>query len=130
MLSRAFNDARLVENGTEIYHLLDYGGDELEIHYPDCDTTPIPEELLSTARRACIDIRGLDNSVQEYLQKEAAKSELDPRDFMLCIGYIKVYIGRIEIRYWGIIVNTEWEAEFALDNTGRWSAQNFDSGAL
>jgi hypothetical protein len=125
-LLRAFGDSRLIERGTEVYHLLDYGGDEFEIHYPECDAAPVPTQILSTAQRACTDIREIDNLVQVNCKKEAGRSELDPRNFMLHIGYMKAYPNRIQIRYWGIVVNTEWEAEFVWSKDKGWSPVNFE----
>lgn len=126
-LLRALDDARLVENGSEIYHRLDYGGDELEIHYPDCNSVPVPVEVLSTARRACAGICDIDNLVQANCKNEAGQSDLDPRNFMLHIGYINAFPNRIQVRYWGIVVNTEWEAEFRWCERDGWSPLNFQA---
>ena len=99
----------------ETYLIFDLGYD-FEIYFPSCDSPPIPDELMNFARLACENIRDLDNAVQANLENDAEKSEHDSRNFMLHIGYLSVLPDRLQIRYWGEIVNTEWEAEF------KWSA--------
>lgn len=125
-LLHAFDDCRLIEKGTEVYHLLDYCGDEFEIHYPNCDAAPVLPETFLTARLACADIREIDNLVQRKCKQEAETSDLESRNFMLHIGYIKAYTNRIQVRYWGIVVNTEWEAEFTWSEEHGWSPANFN----
>lgn len=123
-LAAAFKKAQLVTSQTEIYAQLDY--DEIEIYFPECQTLPLPVELGDMAERACKSIRVLDNLVQDSCEREAERSEYDDRNFKLHVAYLKVFASRLHIRYWGEIVNTEWEAEFVWDAAdNNWKPANF-----
>jgi len=117
--------AELISNGDEVYLKFDLDHD-FEIYFPGYESPPVPEELMTLARSACEQIRLLDNAVQTNLENEARNSKHDPRNFMLHIGYLSVFPDRLQIRYWGEVVNTEWEAEF-LWNAGNssWEPFNF-----
>lgn len=126
-LTAAFSKAEIIASRGDIYAKLDY--EQFEIYFPGCESLPVPAELREVAERACKSIRVLDNLVQESCQRESDKVEfddLDDRYLRLHIGYLKVFENRVHIRYWGYVVNTEWEAEFDWDAlTGEWKPLNF-----
>jgi hypothetical protein len=66
------------------------------------------------------EIRALDNRVQASLEAEfrSVGGALD--DFRLYIGWVRVDDGHVTVRYWGEVVNIEYEALFQKDDHGKW----------
>lgn len=78
-------------------------------------------------------IRTLDNLVQTSCESEHHSSGIGASNFKLHIGWIKVADQVITVRYWGTVVNTEWEAVFARSKDGSWANQQIsvtDTGRL
>lgn len=122
----AFDDAEVTTDSSgEVYAVFNYDGEDIEVHFPDCDSASIPERRLRTARTGCQQIQDLDNLVQDRCEQEANNSVHDARNFKLYIAYLKVYDNRLEVRYWGKVVNTEWDAVFTWDaSVNKWVLQN------
>jgi hypothetical protein len=129
-LVEAFDVAELVTKGTEVYHLLECWGDELEIQYPDFDAPPVDAATLALARQFCNDVRTVDNLVQRSFAIEAQASDLHIRNFLLHIGYVDVYSDRVHVKYWGIVVNTEWEARLSWSESTGWKPLNFSADGV
>jgi hypothetical protein len=122
----AFDATKPLAARGDVYSTLNIHGVEIEIYFPECDGLPVPDNLLQLARQACQDVRTLDNLVQCSCESESSKSESDPRSFELHLAYLMVFRDRLHARYWGIKVNTEWEAEFAWNNIDTcWQPTNF-----
>jgi len=122
----AFASAEIIQKRGEIYATLLIDDEEIEIHFPLLEALPLPPELRLAAERACGRINALDNSVQAFCENEAKYSQFDESNYKLRIAYLKVYGDRLQVRYWGEIVNTELEALFHWNAAANaWNSANF-----
>jgi len=49
----------------------------------------------------------------------------DEAPYALHLAYITIGVNSAKLHYYGTFVNTEWDAEFARDNSGNWLKVNF-----
>ncbi|MBQ4851116.1 hypothetical protein [Pseudoalteromonas sp. MMG012] len=97
---------------------------EFEIYFPEIKGN-IPENYFNLAKKVIENINLLDNLVQESCEKEASKSKFGVENFMLELAFIKLKESEVCFRYWGQIVNTEWDAVFRMNEGGNWEKVNF-----
>ena len=65
-----------------------------------------------------------DNLVQKSCAEESSKSDLSPQNYELYLAYMKIFENSVELCYYGLHVNTEWDAIFKKTENG-WEKSNF-----
>jgi len=123
MLSR-FEDSEIKACGGDCYKSFVANEQEIEIYFPHRDGV-IDEEYFQKCRRLLEKITELDNLVQYSCEEEYAKSSFHVRDFMLYLAMIEIGEEEVALRYFGQIVNTEWDAIFKEQGNGNWVKVNF-----
>ncbi len=93
---------------------------EIEIRIPASDH----ETAKSAAKSVLHQIQELDNQVQQSCEQDSGKSNLDSSNFELALGSITIDTNELTLGYFGIQVNTEWDAKFKLVDS-QWQKQNF-----
>jgi hypothetical protein len=88
------------------------------------DDTREHENARSRLAEFLAQIRQIDNLVQASFEAEYHATGVDLRDLKLHIGWLKVADQTITVRYWGTVVNTEWEVVFKRLETGQWVESN------
>lgn len=102
---------------------------EISITLPDANGTPSHDEqafLLQVLRQ----IRTLDNLVQQSCEQECVRTGLGPENYELAIGWVclekqNLIEQTLALTYYGLRVNTEWDAKFKRDAAGIWQPVNF-----
>lgn len=102
---------------------------EISITLPDAKGTPAQEEqafLLEVLRQ----IRTLDNLVQQSCEEDCVCTGLGPENCDLSIGWVciekqNLIEQTLALSYYGLQVNTEWDAKFKRDAAGIWQPVNF-----
>ena len=78
---------------------------------------------LELVRTLSTQIQSIDTAVQEKFEQDAGTGNI--KSFLYDIGYIVLGPNNLKIRYWGEIVNIEWEAELNLTSSGVYVPSNF-----
>ncbi|WP_395738157.1 hypothetical protein [Prosthecobacter sp.] len=102
---------------------------EIGITLPDAQGAPDPE-----ARAFLVDVlrqvRTLDNLVQQSCEEECVRSGLGSAAYELALGWIWIQKENLidqtlALTYYGMRVNTDWDAKFKRDAAGTWQPVNF-----
>ncbi len=102
---------------------------EIGITLPDAHGAPSPEAqafLVEVLRQVCT----LDNLVQQSCEQESGRTGLGPGNYELAIGWVCIENANLieqtlALTYYGIRVNTSWDAKFKRDAAGAWQPVNF-----
>ncbi|WP_395749462.1 hypothetical protein [Prosthecobacter sp.] len=102
---------------------------EIGITLPGASGAPDPEAkafLVEVLRQ----VRTLDNLVQLSCEQECVRTGLGSENYELAISW--VFVGpenlaeqTLALTYYGMCVNTEWDAKFKRDASGTWQPVNF-----
>jgi hypothetical protein len=102
---------------------------EIVITLPDAGGTPSPTAhgfLVEVLRH----LRELDNLVQTSCEAECARTLLNPANYELALGWVTLLEENLSeqivtLSYYGVSVNTCWDAKFQRDAAGAWRSMNF-----
>lgn len=102
---------------------------EIGITVPDANGAPDPEAkafLVDVLRQ----VRTLDNLVQLSCEQECARTGLGSENYELAIGWVFIEPENLTeqtlaLTYYGMCVNTDWDAKFKRDASGTWQPVNF-----
>ena len=97
---------------------------ELDFYFPS-ENNVVNDKYIETARRVILNIRLLDNLVQDSCESEYIRTKLHVRNFMLYLASVEIKKNEVALRYYGEKVNTEWDAIFREDADGKWEKVNF-----
>ncbi len=102
---------------------------EISITLPDANGTPAQEEQ-AFLREVLGQIRALDNLVQQSCEEDCVRTGLGPENCDLAIGWVcienqNLIEQTLALTYYGLRVNTEWDAKFKRDAAGIWRPVNF-----
>ena len=65
-------------------------------------------------------IRTFDNVFQDSCEEDHRAGGVRLADVKLHIGWLRVAANVVTVRYWGTVVNTEFEVQFQQNGEGRW----------
>jgi hypothetical protein len=102
---------------------------EIGITLPDANGAPAHDEQAFFVE-VLGQVRALDNLVQQSCEQECVRTGLGPENYELAIGWVcienKSLIEQtLALTYYGLRVNTSWDAKFKQDAAGIWQPVNF-----
>lgn len=119
-----FDSSAMEECKGDFYKSLDVNGEELEVYFPSTNGT-VAQQYIDKARRVLQNIKEMDNLVQDSCNNECKRTGIHKRDFELYLAYINIEEYEVALTYYGLRVNTEWNAIFRETGEGLWEKVNF-----
>ncbi len=111
-----------IEDG-EAAFLFQIDGEDLYIFLP-LENGVIVHSLVIVAEEVLANIQEFDNQVQQSCAEECLRTGHHARNYELYLAYIRIFLEYVELRYYGLRVNTEWSAIFKKSEVG-WKKENF-----
>jgi hypothetical protein len=118
------DDQRPAMDGSEwcfrfMCHKREFGTDDFFAYLPQ------DERQHANARSTLVsfiaEIRTIDNAFQVSCEEDLRRHGTRLQDYKLHIGWISVAENAVTVRYWGTVVNTEYEMQFRQNDAGTWS---------
>ena len=87
---------------------------EFEIHFEAINGI-VEDSTLEVAKSLMRSIGELDNRVQESCAAECQRTGSHPQNYEGMLAYVRVYMNRASLHYFGTGVNTEWDENVSFD---------------
>lgn len=79
-----------------------------------------PDKVLKRTLEVLEQVPIFDNQIQQDCERDWSKSNLSPDGFQLDLVQVYAFPDRIELTYYGTIVNTQWVPVFRKNKNGEW----------
>lgn len=106
-------------DGAQFYIHAPFADDADCVIYFETNSSRVDDTLLETARALMSKIGSIDNLVQESCAAECARTGLHPENCASILAYVTLSADKARLRYFGAVVNTEWD-ELAELRNGNW----------
>jgi hypothetical protein len=92
--------------------------EDFAIFFPAPDGK-VDQRYLETALRVLLNCQEMDDAVESLTMDHWKRSGWEKEQFHAQLGYATLQsIDRVQLRYWGTSVNTEWDVSFVLSADG------------